>query len=163
LRSGELYRIPWPIGNGRNTSPIHIHVEGNVDSDRLRQFGERAIGAYLDSGLFSPVMRGHNDRGGLSVVIEVQHAREESMALTLFSGLTLFLVPSRSSDRYQVVTTFRDARGRTLASTEARATQTVWRQLFLVFAMPFKRDATPEIFYDLSRHGLIQAADQGIF
>jgi len=45
-----------------------------------------------------------------------------------------------------------------ITRTDGYLKQTLWQQLFLVFAMPFARNQTDPIFYDLARDSLIDAS-----
>lgn len=78
----------------------------------------------------------------------------------MLTGFTLYIIPSSASDSYQVTTTYRDANANVITKTDGHLKHTLWQQLFLVFAMPFTRDQSDEIFYDLARDSVIEASSK---
>lgn len=124
---------------------------------------QRVADVYVDSGMFSQVIR---DRGETDLVGRVKMEQEEdgSMALAFITGLTLYLVPSKSDVTVRVKTTFADADGNDLGTFEKAEKIAVWQQLFLVFVAPFKFPVSvyTDTIRDLNRATIADAHAAGV-
>jgi len=112
---------------------------------------------YRDSKLFAAVLD-PGQVGDLRAEVEITDVGTRKRALVWLSNLTLGLVPVRSSARLKIHTDFKGPDGTVLGSFESSDSVIQWRQLFLVFAMPFfSSNAAIDMIVDLNRATLAQA------
>lgn len=175
FRAGELPPVtdwpPQPSKVGDNS--ISLVVTGNlkfngkdrdVSSAMIENWSERAEKEYRHSNLFSDVKIGLAETD-IRANIHITDDGKGSMALAFLTGLTLYLLPSKASDRLTVETTFTNARGDVLGKLTKTETLTLWQQIVLIFVLPFKfpPSETNAAFADLHRATLVEAHAAGIF
>jgi hypothetical protein len=169
-REGQMPPITqWPPEAKAVKPSISLMVSGKVilngqeqDVSRtvlVHQWRALTIRAYQDSGLFSNVKEGTTE-GDLSAEINVVDQGDGNSVMPLITGLTMGLIPSAASDAVTLRTILKDSIGTTIGTFQMQETTTLWMQLFLVFAMPF-RTAENALVYDLNRATIQEARGKG--
>jgi hypothetical protein len=93
----------------------------------LDKFAEQTMSIYVESGLFSEVRRGGGS-ADIMADVKIVRAEEGSVGMAVLTGLTLYLVPSKSTVTTTVKTSFRDVDGNTLGTFEKSEAVNVWQQ-----------------------------------
>jgi hypothetical protein len=124
---------------------------------------EAVLRGYRESGLFAEVREGIIRDADVQATVRIENTVMASRGFTFLSGVTFFLVPSRSADRFELRTTLNDASGAVLATLRSTATVTTWYQIFLLPASAFlSRDAViSDTLYDLTLDTAAQAQRKG--
>jgi hypothetical protein len=173
-RAGQLPEIAsWPPSGPGDARSVSLMLSGEstvndkeheVSAQFLKTWKESTTKAYEDSQLFASVIpeAAATDR---RVEIKVMDRGTYSAGLSVLTGFTLFLIPSKSTDEVTVSTTVKDRDGAVLGTYSKTETLTMWQQLFLVFAMPVKSPSsvTKSTIYDLSRATIAEAHAAGVF
>jgi hypothetical protein len=169
-REGQLPpRIQWPP-EAKSVKPlISLVVSGKAfvngkEQDvpatvLVHQWRALTVRAYQDSGLFSDVKPEVADTE-LRAEIVITDQGESNRAMAFVTGFTMFLIPSSSTDVITVSTTLKDHKGTTIDTFQKQETSTLWMQLFLGFAMPFRSKEAP-LVYDLNRATILEARAKG--
>lgn len=167
----------WPptAGTTRKSIAITARMESTIDmgpnhgpmpvSDgELNQLRGRVWSEYQDSGIFSDVKTGLEDADVRADVL-LQHHGDGSMGLAILSGLTMMMVPLKTTvDDLTFITTFKDRDGNVTGTIKKTERLNTWFHAFLVFVAPFKNvigqsnDATK----DLLRATIAEARSQGL-
>ncbi len=123
---------------------------------------EQVVTLYKDSGLFSEVETGMSDTD-LKAEIKIIDRNKRDIGLTILTGLTLYLMPSKGTDELIVKTTIKNKDGNTLGMYEKSEIVTSWVQLFLIFAMPFNFPGSvyEETLRDLNRSTIVELHSKG--
>lgn len=169
-REGQLPPIThWPPEANTVKPSISLAVSGKAfdNGQELDVLGAEmvhngkmmALRAYQDSDLFSDVKVGTAETD-LRAEINITDRGEGNSAIPYVSGFTMGLVPCSASDAFTVSTTLKDRQGTTISTFQKQETSTLWIQLFLVFAMPF-RSAEEHPIYDLNRATILEAQAKG--
>ena len=172
-RAGNLPQISsWPPESVNDKKSISIVVSGEAilggkhqaaPSTYIKISQEPTAKAYRNAGLFSDVKVGFAETD-LRAEVKIVHQGETNLGLGFLSGLTLFLIPSKTTDEFVVKTTIKDSEGDTIGTFEKSETITMWQQLFLIFATPFNfpGSVVKETLYDLNRAIINEAHSQGV-
>lgn len=115
--------------------------------------------AYEEAEIFDINPQGKSD---LEIKLDIEIHGKSDMTMTVLSAVTLFLFPSKTSDEFKVKATFLK-NGEELGVIEKFEEVTMYRQLFLVFAMPFKSpfSINNATLVDLNRAVVTEAFDEG--
>ncbi|MBD65787.1 MAG: hypothetical protein CME62_11310 [Halobacteriovoraceae bacterium] len=123
--------------------------------------------AYVESDLFELVKE--EKLSDIQAMVELKHNVIKNKTLDIVSPATLFLVPSKKIDEVYLKTTFYTGANEKveniLGEIEKEEQIKTYRQLFLVFVMPFKPpfNIFEETLVDLNRSTLLEANDEGMF
>ncbi len=84
--------------------------------------------------------------------------------MSVVTGLTLYIVPSKITSDFTVKTTIRDNGGKVLGEFTTTDSVLTWQQIFLVFVMPFSypRSVEEQAIFDLNRAALIEMSNKRI-
>lgn len=117
--------------------------------------------AYVESGLFEFVAK---DKSEMQINIDVDVHGKSTMAMTVLTAATLFLFPSKTTDDFTIKAKF-TKNGDELGVIEKFETVAMYRQIFLIFAMPFKApfNINNKVLVDLNRSVITEAYDEGYF
>ena len=116
--------------------------------------------AYQESGLFSEV-RQTTDDSDFRAEVRILDKGEYSPVMSFITGFTMFLIPCTATATMTVTTALKDRNGATLGSVEKSEGVTMWMELFLAFAMPFRSlDQLP--IYDLNQATILEAHSKGV-
>ena len=169
-REGQLPPITqWPP-EGKSAKPfISLAVSGKAFMNEkeqdvpatalVHQWRALTVRAYQESGLFSDVKPEAGDTELRAEIVITDHG-EGSKAMSLVTGFTMFLIPSSATDAITVSTTLKDRSGATIVAFRKQETSTLWMQLFLGVAMPFRTKEEP-LVYDLNRATILEARAKG--
>jgi hypothetical protein len=118
---------------------------------------------YNESSFFKIVKRSDKKRD-YDIEIELKREGETNMLMALTTAITLYLVPSRTTDNYQLDSKIYK-NGEHVGTISRSETITTWQQFFLIFAMPFKYPISVEneMFKDLTRSTIIEAYNESYF
>ena len=164
-REGHLPLITqWPPDVKQTKPTISLIVTGqSILNDSAKEAPQRflerwrndTVRAYQESGLFSEV-RQTTDDSDFRAEISILDKGEYSPVMSFITGFTMFLIPSTASGTMTVTTALKDRNGTILGSFKKSESVTMWMELFLVFAMPFRSlDQLP--IYDLNRATILEA------
>lgn len=163
---------PWPpqaIAGARPSVSLYIERE-EMESDGAEQFDEtiqaqqfvqwrdQTLRAYRDSGLFSDVVAGLQDRD-FRVHVVIRHATDASRAGAVLTGLTFFVIPLLTQQHISLRTEIRGRDGAQASYEYAQSAQNWFGWLFLPTS-PFAtvpRDVPISMVYDLNRATLVAA------
>ncbi|HEX6532854.1 MAG TPA: hypothetical protein VF019_09525 [Nitrospira sp.] len=164
----------WPLEGVIATKSVSLSVTGNFSSGtsteptnpRAMQLIEgQAQKAYMDSALFSQVSLAKEQS---DLKAEVRVTEEGSKALAgisgFISGFSMGLIPGYVHATLTMETVFKNQAGSEIGSIKKSESVSLWIQLFLVLAMPFKDNPNHvirDIYYDLNRATLDQALKDG--
>ena len=105
-------------------------------------------------------MRQTTDDSDFRAEISILDKGEYSPVMSFITGFTMFLIPSTATATMTVTTALKDRNGGTLGSFEKSESVTMWMELFLAFAMPFRSlDQLP--IYDLNQATILEARSKG--
>ena len=179
----------WPPGRGAGGSVIGVRVYGETflnDVEQgtnlrdLRLWQEQTVRAYRESGLFAEVKTGSMDVDqktgafvdpeagmeniGLRADVHILDKQQASWTMSIITGVTAYIIPSRVTSDITIKTTIRDNKGKVVGEFTTSNSVIMWQQLFLLVVMPFDYPPTVEkqAIFDLNRLALIQANDKGI-
>lgn len=152
------YISPWPPqALPLEKKSVVVSVTRTVANESSRhelkehpRLQELAMDVYKDSRLFSRVgeSRPGKPQEPADLYVHIDATPEENMALSMasgwLSGMSLFIIPGYTTADVVSVTTITDGNHRVLGVIRRREGVSVWFQLLLAFAMPF-RD-TPDEF-----------------
>jgi hypothetical protein len=163
---------PWPPAESGPRPAITLTVTGLATDEGLARdvgpilgsWGAVTEQAYRESGLFSGVsVRG--GRGDIRVDVEVRGDVWQYQALTVFSYLTLLIVPYVVTTDFTVTTRVTTNGGQPLGTVQEHGRSRTWYQLPLfLFAGFFEPQmVTPGIVYDLDRQSIADLHARGVF
>jgi len=140
-----------------NGEKISEKVEA-VDTEKTLNIVRKA---YQESELFDLVAK---DQSDLEIKLEVEIHGKSDMTMTILTAATLFLFPSKTTDEFSIKARFFKG-GEEVGDIEKFETVTMYRQLFLIFALPFKSpfSISNETLVDLNRAIVTDAYDEGLF
>jgi hypothetical protein len=102
------------------------------------------------------------------VIADIRTSEDYNKALSFMSGFicgyTMGIIPAYGKATVNMHTVFRDASGKEMGSINKSESVSVWMQLFLIAAMPFRDDMNAvmrDIYYDLNRVTLDEARTLG--
>lgn len=96
-----------------------------------------------------------------TILIDIYYGKNHNI-MTLFSGLTLTIIPSKEEEVFFAIAVVLDSEQRVLAKYKLEEQITTWYQLFLVFAMPFQdSDVKDKISKNLVNEVLLMASKDG--
>ncbi|MDY6952467.1 MAG: hypothetical protein SWE60_13215 [Thermodesulfobacteriota bacterium] len=129
----------------------------------MKTWRGQTIKAYEDSGMFSVVREGA-DEADLEAEVMIVDKADPNSFFAFITGLTLYVIPSKATDKFTVQTTIRDREGKTVGTFERSETVSLWQQVLLILAMPFNwpSSVAKEALYDLNRATIMDAYSQGI-
>lgn len=169
-REGHLPPITqWPPDVKGAKSSISLIVSGQASVNNsvreapqsfLEKWRGDAVRAYQDSGLFSEV-RPTAEETDFRAEIRIFDRGEYNPLMPIITGITMFLIPSTTTETMTVSTVLKDRNGVTLSSFEKSEDVTMWMELFLAFAMPF-RSLDQLTIYDLNRATILEARSKGV-
>jgi hypothetical protein len=173
LRSSPpRFHDPWPPTDTGQRPAIALTVTGHATENGvprdigpiLDPWGAATDGAYRESGLFAAVTN-RGDRGDLRVDVELGAEVWQYEALTVFSYLTLLIIPHVVTTDITVTTRVTAANGRPLGTVQLRGRSQTWYQLPLLLLAGFFEPAnvTPGIVYDLNRQSITELHARGLF
>jgi hypothetical protein len=118
---------------------------------------------YRESKHFKLVKKTDKNRD-LDIDVELKRDGETNMLMALTTAITLYLVPSKTTDNYVLTTKFIKA-GEQIGVISKSETITTWQQIFLILAMPFKYPISVEneMLKDLTRSTIIEAYNENYF
>ena len=168
-REGHLPPITqWPPDVKQTKPTISLIVSGqSIVNDSAKEVPQRFLErwrndtarAYQESGLFSEV-RQTTDDSDFRAEVRILDKGEYSPVMSFITGFTMFLIPSTATATMTVTTALKDRNGGTLGSFEKSESVTMWMELFLAFAMPFRSlDQLP--IYDLNQATILEARSKG--
>jgi hypothetical protein len=163
---------PWPPTQSGPRPAIVLTVTGLASDEGvprdvgpiLSSWGAATEGAYRESALFSSVsVRG--GRGDIRVDVEVRGDVWQYQALTVFSYLTLLIIPYVVTTDITVTTRVTTNGGQPLSTVQERGRSRTWYQLplFLVAPLFEPSTVTPGIVYDLDRQSIADLHARGVF
>jgi hypothetical protein len=163
---------PWPPAEAGPRPAITLTITGLATDEGqprdvgpiLGSWGAVTEQAYRESALFSGVsVRG--GRGDLRVDVEVRGDVWQYQALTVFSYLTLLIIPYVVTTDFTVTTRVITNGGQLLGTVQERGRSRTWYQLPLfLFAGFFEpQTVTPGIVYDLDRQSIADLHARGVF
>ena len=169
-REGHLPPITqWPPDVKQTKPTISLIVSGqSIVNDSAKEVPQRFLErwrndtarAYQESGLFSEV-RQTTDDSDFRAEIRILDKGEYSPVMSFITGFTMFLIPCTATATMTVTTALKDRNGATLGSFEKSEGVTMWMELFLAFAMPFRSlDQLP--IYDLNQATILEAHSKGV-
>lgn len=176
-RGGEL-QLPaqWPLQSVPEKKSITLEVardfkgSSNMPAEaRQKQFTrlqELAVKAYESSGLFSRVSTS-GEPTDLRAQIVIKEEGNETLAFIsgFISGFTFLVIPGYGTADMVMITTVTGRAQKVLGLIRKQEPISIWIQIFLVFAMPF-RDSMEQfdrqLFTDLHRATIDEAHVQGI-
>jgi len=164
-REGQLPPIiQWPPDVKQTKPTISLTVTGQsilndsakeVPQGFLERWRNDTVRAYQDSGLFSEV-RQTTDDSDFRAEVRILDKGEYNPVMSFITGFTMFLIPSTANTTMTVTTVLKDRSGATLGLFQKSEGITMWMELFLAFAMPFRSlDQLP--IYDLNRATILEA------
>jgi hypothetical protein len=164
-REGQLPPIiQWPPDVKQTKPTISLTVTGQsilndsakeVPQGFLERWRNDTVRAYQDSGLFSEV-RQTTDDSDFRAEVRILDKGEYNPVMSFITGFTMFLIPSTANTTMTVTTVLKDRSGATLGLFQKSEGVTMWMELFLAFAMPFRSlDQLP--IYDLNRATILEA------
>jgi hypothetical protein len=175
VRGGDLTVSPqFPLVNGVSSKSVVLSISGNVGSEdsttpthpqALQLIEGQAQRAYMDSTLFSHVSV-TKEPGDILAEIHVREDGSEALAFLsgFISGFSMGIIPGYANATLTMDTVFKNQFGNEIGSIKKSESVSIWIQLFLVFAMPFKEEpkhVIRDIYYDLNRATLEQALKEG--
>lgn len=115
--------------------------------------------AYEEAEVFEFVTK---DKADLEIKLDIEVHGKNDMTMAILTYATLFLFPSKTTDEFRVKATF-IKKGEELGTVEKYEEVTQYRQLFLIFAMPFKSpfNINNATMVDLNRAIVTEAYDEG--
>jgi hypothetical protein len=163
---------PWPPAETGPRPTITLTVTGLATDEGLARDVGTILGswgavteqAYRESALFSGVsVRG--GRGDLRVDVEVRGDVWQYQALTVFSYLTLLIVPYVVTTDITVTTRVTANGGQPLGTVQEHGRSRTWYQLPLFLFAPLFEPATvtPGIVYDLDRQSITELHARGVY
>lgn len=175
LVRGDLLQPPakWPLDKPSGTKSIALvvkpQIESGTPSDRAEKITHLVEGqaqkAYTDSTLFTQVSVKTEPS---DVIADIRTSEDSNNALNFISGFicgySMGIIPAYGKATVTMQTVFRDASGKEIGSINKSESVSMWMQLFLVAAMPFREDMNAvmrEIYYDLNRVTLEEARTLG--
>jgi hypothetical protein len=173
LRSSPpRFQEAWPPTDTGQRPAIALTVAGHATESGvprdigpiLEPWGAATDGAYRESGLFSTVSNS-GGRGDLRVDVELGADVWQYEALTVFSYLTLLIIPHVVTTDITVTTRVTAANGRPLGTVQMRGRSQTWYQLplFLLAGVFEPANVTPGIVYDLNRQSITELHARGVF
>lgn len=172
IREGQLQPITqWPPERKTDKQTISLAMKGTVvhngqevsqdviKTSLLYVWQDLTVRAYQESGLFSDV-KTEPAETDLRAEINIIDRGEGNKTMAALTGFTLYLIPSSATDAVTVSTTLKDRHGATIGTFQKQEAHTLWQQLFLVFAMPFRSKEEP-LVYDLNRATILEALANG--
>ncbi len=175
LVRGDLLQPPakWPLDTPSGPKSIALVVKPQIESgtppDRAEKITHLIEGqaqkAYTDSTLFTQVSVKTEPS---DVTADIRTSEDSNKALGFVSGFicgyTMGIIPAYGKATVTMQTIFRDASGKEIGSINKSESVSLWMQVFLVAAMPFRNDMNAvmrEIYYDLNRVTLDEARSLG--
>jgi hypothetical protein len=140
----QVNRIPKEVRKSEKiktylkySEPV-FYKNGKLDSANISKSDRTKLEknlrhAYKEAKIFKFVSEKEAD---LVIQISLVGRTEDSFWMTIVSGVSLFLIPSRAIDKYELTVKFTQ-NGEELESFVKNETLTTWRQSFLIFALPF--------------------------
>ena len=174
-RSGELAIVEnWPPEHSSAESKPSIQLRFRVRSvinghrtsvsQHYLELLVRPIErAFVDSNFFSSVSRDQTD-ADVVADIDIETGGSYNTALTFLCGATLTVIPATADERTAVTANFqRD--GESIGSTRFTERRTLWVQLLLIFAMPFRSAdlSAEELQYDFGCATVLAGHERGWF
>ena len=181
----------WPPGAANAPGAVigvriyaETYLNGREEGTSLRSlnlWSEETVRAYEESALFRAVKAGSieadpktgalvDPEAGLEGVdiradVRLVERQKANWVMSLLTGVTAFIIPSKVTSDFDVKTTFRDKTGKVLGVVETTNAADTWQQLFLVVVMPwyYPTSVEREVIFDLNRAAIIEAGGKGIF
>lgn len=143
-----------------NWKTIARGKEKEVDRMKVASLQAQIVEIYRESGLFLNVEGGMHDTDYTAEIVLVDEG-SFNMASVILTGLTLFLIPTKSTDNFILETKINDDQDNLLGTFKKEEAVTFWLHLFS------KRSPTANIYeevtYDLNRATIKEAHAEGIF
>jgi hypothetical protein len=140
-----------------------VRIEG-VSGGLYGAWHNGTVRALRESGLFAEVHSEPERESDVEVLVQVVHRTRPSRGLyvlnSIFSGITILIIPMYVADVYQSVTTFTTAAHATPAAYERTEASNLLMQLLLLPAAPFSGDQAPEIAFDSARAAILDALEE---
>lgn len=168
FRSGEpLEENRWPLTGGENAVGLVVNATASVNGGsvdvapaRLEKLKE-IVTTEVESSTILRVV--DTSSASLFLDMTIDDRGEVSFLAAFLTGLTLYVIPSKTSDHFTITTEVRDRTGAILYAGEQQETVTMWQQLFLFPAVFFKNPITEinESIRDGIRRSIIEAKASG--
>ncbi len=130
--------------------------QDEINDQKKLEIKELILKAYEESDLFKLV-----PKGKATYIAEINLTQKGigSMNQAILTGLTLFLYPSKSTDEFTITTIFKNQKNEVQAEFTKSDTVIMWKQLFLIFALPFKYPykELKNVVIDLNRATILDA------
>ncbi|MDY6837300.1 MAG: hypothetical protein SWH78_04920 [Thermodesulfobacteriota bacterium] len=173
FREGSISRAGMLTETAMKKHPsIGVQVSGAVilngkiyqsHPKTTKNWRAQTIRAYEESGLFSQVVESAGDTD-LHAEVMIVDRGDPNRFFSFITGLTLYIIPSKATDKFTVKTAISDGDGNILEAFEKSETVTLWQHLFMIVAMPFNwpSSVAKEALYDLNRATISDAYAHGI-
>lgn len=130
-----------------------------ASAEKINSALETIKRAYKEAQIFE---LSEEEKTDLEIKLSIEVHGKSDITMTVLTAMTLFLFPSKTTDEFSIKAQF-IKNGEELGVIEKVETVTMYRQLFLIFAMPFKSplNINQETLVDLNRSIVTEAFDEG--
>lgn len=148
------------VGIYLNFHTFNVYYNGELKKDAIneqkkREAKELIKKAYKETKMFRLTSK---KKAEYIVDIELTQEGESNFNQAIFTWMTLYLYPSKATDKFTVKTVFKDQSGEVQAEVVKSDTVVMWQQLFMIFAMPFMYPYSElkEVVTDLNKESILE-------